>query len=135
MKDVVLGELTSFLDHVFICTQRECQTSKDIVDKHRNMFESKISAAATEKLPYSEKLGASISAWSCDMEGQCEEMRGKILRTGEQNNSTKLYKVATRCLDDHQFKEEEKGSVGELSKVCSQFVVKCLYLRASVMNV
>ena len=38
-----------------------------------------------------------------------------------------LYTVSTPCQDDHQFKEEEKGSVGELSKVCSQIVVKCLY--------
>ena len=30
------------------------------------------------------------------------------------------------CIDNHQFKEEEMGSVGELSKVCSK--VKCLYL-------
>ena len=39
-----------------------------------------------------------------------------------------LYKVATPCLDDHKFKEEELGSVGELSKVYSQIVLKCLYL-------
>ena len=32
MKDVDLGERTSFLDHVSLgCTQRECKTSKDIV--------------------------------------------------------------------------------------------------------
>ena len=31
-------------------------------------------------------------------------------------------------MDDHQFKEEENGSVGELSTVCSQIVLKCLYL-------
>ena len=50
MKDVDLGEPTSFLDHVCLgCTQRECQTSKDIVDNYRNMFESIISAGATEK--------------------------------------------------------------------------------------
>ena len=29
---------------------------------------------------------------------------------------------------DHQFKEEENGSVGELSTVCSQIVLKCSYL-------
>ena len=39
-----------------------------------------------------------------------------------------LYKVATPCLDDHQFKEEENGFVGELSTVCSQIVLTCLYL-------
>ena len=38
-----------------------------------------------------------------------------------------LYKVATPCLDDHHSKEEN-GSSGELSTVCSQIVVQCLYL-------
>ena len=33
MKDVDLGEPTSLLDHVYLgCTQRECQSSKDIVE-------------------------------------------------------------------------------------------------------
>ena len=32
------------------------------------------------------------------------------------------------CIDDHHFKEEELKSIGELSKVCSQIVPKCLYL-------
>ena len=39
-----------------------------------------------------------------------------------------LYKVATPCMDDHQFREEENGSVGELSTVCSHTVLKCLFL-------
>ena len=51
----------------------------------------------------------------------CKELCGKMLRTGEQNNSTP-------CIDDHQLKEEERESVGELSKVCSQIVLKCLYV-------
>ena len=38
------------------------------------------------------------------------------------------YKVSTPCIDDHHFKEEEMKSVGELSKVCPQIAVKCLYL-------
>ena len=42
MKDVDVGEPTSFLNHVYLgCTQRECQTSKDIVDNDRHMFDSK----------------------------------------------------------------------------------------------
>ena len=40
-----------------------------------------------------------------------------------------FFKVATPCLGDHQFKEDEIGYVGQLSKVCSQIVPKCLYLR------
>ena len=72
MKELDLGEPTSFLDHVFLgWTQRECETSKDIVDNYRNMFESKISAGATEKLPCSENL--SISSWSCDPEGHAKK--------------------------------------------------------------
>ena len=39
-----------------------------------------------------------------------------------------LYKVATPRIDYHHFEEEELKSVGELSKVCSQIVLKFLYL-------
>ena len=46
-----------------------------------------------------------------------------IVPTTEQS-----YKVSAPCLDNHNFKEEELGTVGELSKVCSQMVLKCLYL-------
>ena len=50
VKEIDLGEPTSFLDHVYLgCTQRECETSKDIVGNYRNMFESRISAEAQEK--------------------------------------------------------------------------------------
>ena len=45
-------------------------------------------------------------------------------RTRRHNNSTK---VSTPCIDDHHFKEEELKSVGELSQVCSQIVLKCVY--------
>ena len=52
MKDVDLGDVTSFLDHVYLgCSQRECQTSNDIVANYRDMFEFRISAGAKEKLP------------------------------------------------------------------------------------
>ena len=55
-KEVDLGEPTSFFDHVYLgCTQRPCEISKDTVDNDRTMFESRISAGATEKFPCSEK--------------------------------------------------------------------------------
>ena len=128
MKDVDLGETTSFFDHVNLgCTQRECQINTDIVDNYRDMFESKSSAGRTEKLPYSEKLGANISSWSNDVEGHAKKC---VKRFYELANKTtqQLYKAATPCFDDHQFKEEEMGSVGELSKVCPQIVLECFYL-------
>ena len=39
-----------------------------------------------------------------------------------------LYKVSTPCIDDNRFQEEEMKSVGELSQVISQIVLKCWYL-------
>ena len=54
-------------------------------------------------------------------------MCGTILRVGNQETQ-QLYKVSTPCLDDHHFKEEELKSVGEVSEVCSQIVLKCLHL-------
>ena len=56
-------------------------------------------------------------------------MCGAMLRIGEQNNpATVQCHVPTPRLDDHQFKEEELGSVGDLSNVCSQIDLQCLYL-------
>ena len=120
------GEPRSFLDHVYLgCTQRQCEISKDIVDNYRTMSESRISEGAIEKLPCSENL--SISSWSYDMEGhakKCVERYGYLAnRTTQQ-----LYKVSTPCLDDHHFTEEKLKSVGDLSKVCSQIVLKCCNL-------
>ena len=86
------------------------------------MFESRISAGATEKLPCSENLR--IASWSYDMEGHAKNC---VERYCELANKTtqQLYKVSTPCIDDHRFNEEELKSVGELSKVCSHIVLKC----------
>ena len=116
LRDVDLGEPTSFFDHVnLVCTQRDCETSKDIVDNYRNMFESRISAGATEKLPCSGKLTQTSLhgplIWKVMQRINCVE------RYCEQANKTveQLYK-------------EELEMVCELSQVCSQIVLTCLYL-------
>ena len=103
-----------------------CVALKDnVVDNYRVMFESRISARATEKSPSRGKL--SISTWSHDMEGHAKK---SVERYCELTNKTtqQLYKVSTPCIDDHHFNEEELKSVEELSNVCSQIVLKCLYL-------
>ena len=122
-KEVDFGDPTSFVDHAHLgCTQRQCEISEDIVDYYRTMFESRSSAGGTRKLPYSENLR--ISLWSNDMEGHAKKC---VERYCELANRTtqQLYKVSTPCIDDHHFKEEEMKSVGELSQVCSQIVLKC----------
>ena len=126
IKEADLGEPTSFLDHVHLgCTHRQFEISKDIVDNYRNMFESRISAERTEKLPCSENLH--ISSWSYDMEGHAKKcVEGYCELTNK--TTQQLYRVSTPCIDDHPFKEEELKSVGELSKVCSEIVLKCLNL-------
>ena len=125
-KEVDLGEPTSFFDHENLgCTQRQCEKSKDTVDNYRAMFEPRISAVRTEKLLYSENFR--ISSWSYDMDSHAKEC---VERYCELSNKTTqhFYKVSTPCIDDHHFKEEEMKSVRELSQVCSQIVLKCLYL-------
>ena len=119
-KEVDLGELASCLDHVYLgCTQRECQTSNDIVDNYRNMFESKIFAGATESCLILRNLAHTFPH---------DLMIWKLM----QRNAWKdIAKWQTKpCIDDHQFKEGEIGSVGELSKMCAQIVLKCCIWRA-----
>ena len=107
-KEVDLGEPTSFLDHVYLgCTQRQCEMSKDIVDNHRTMFESRISAGRVEKLPFPQNL--SISSWSYDMVGHAKKERYCELKN---KTTQQFHKVSTPCSDDHHFKEEETKSVG-----------------------
>ena len=131
ITEVDLGEPTSFLDHVFFVLNENVKWAKKMWTITKNMFESRISAGAVEKLPETKAPGkpetSTISSWSYDMEGH---VKTSVERYCEFANRTtqQLHTVATPCMDDHQFKEEEVGSVGELSKVCSQIVLKCLYL-------
>ena len=94
------------------------------MDDYWSMFESRISSEASEKLPCSRKLDANISSWSYDVEGRAKKCV-EIYCEFANETTEQLFQVATPCLDDHHFKEEEMGSVGDLSKVCSQIVLKC----------
>ena len=114
-KEVDLGEPTSLLDHVYLgCTQRKFEISKDIVDNCRSMFESRISAGGSEKLPFSQNLR--ISSWSYDMAGHAKKCVERYCE------------LAIKTTQQLYFREEETKSVGELSNTCSQIVLKCLYL-------
>ena len=126
-KEVDLGEPTSFLDHVYLgCTQRQCQISKDIVDNDRTMFESRISAGGEQRNYHSLKIFVFLHGlliWWVMLRNVWSDV---VLAN---KTTQQLYKVSTPCIDDHHFKEEEEmKSVGELSQVCSQIVLKCLYL-------
>ena len=67
-------------------------------------------------------------SWSYDMEGHAKKCVERYCELANKKTQP-LYQVATPCMDDdHQFREEEIGSVWELPTVCSQRVLKCLYL-------
>ena len=70
MENVDIDEPTSFLGHVFLgCIERACKPNETIIEQYTKMFESRISAGATEKLPGWQKPHAQTEAWSNDMEG------------------------------------------------------------------
>ena len=116
----------SWIMYTWAALKDNVQISKNTVDNYRTMFESRISAGETEKLPCSENL--CISSWSYDMAGHAKEVCGTEVLSWQTRRPSKLYKVSTPCIDDHHFKEEEMKSVGELSHACSQIVLKCLLL-------
>ena len=93
------------------------------------MFESRISADGTEKLPYSENFR--ISSWSHDMEGHAKKCVERYCKLANKTTQ-QLYIVSTPCIDDHHFQEEEMKSVRELSRVCSQIVK--LFLNVNTLH-
>ena len=83
------------------------------------MFESRISAGGTEKLPYSENL--SISPWSCDMEGHAKKC---VERYCELANKTtqQLYKVSTPWIDGPPL---ERGTFEICRRIVKSMLSNC----------
>ena len=109
-SSVDIEETTSFFDYVYLgCTQRECKPNEKIVEQYNKMFESRISAGATEKLPGWDKPPAKTSAWSYDMEGLARKCVERYCELANKLTE-QLYKVSSPCLDDHQIK---KGTIGK----------------------
>ena len=128
MKNVDFDEPTSFLDHVYLgCTQRECKPKEAIIEQHTKMCESRISAGATEKLTGWQKPHAQTSAWSYDMAGHAQKCVERYCELAHKKVEQR-YKVSHPCLDDQHSKQEELESVWDVSEVCSQIVLKCLYV-------
>ena len=120
MKHDDFEEPTSFLDHAYLgCTQRECKPNEIIIEEFTKI------AGASEKLPGCEKPHAKTVAWSYDMEGhsrKCVERYCELVN----EKMEQLYKVSSLYIDDHQFKQEEHESVGEISPVCSKKCIEML---------
>ena len=109
MKNVDTEEPTSFLDHVYLgCTQRECKPNEKIIGQYNKMFESRISAGATEKLLGWDKPRSKTSAWSYDMEGHARKCVERYCELANQKTE-QLYKVSSPGLDDHLIKKGRFG--------------------------
>ena len=80
------------------------------------MFESRISAGATEQLPGWDTPRAKTSAWSFDVGGHARKCVERCCELANKKTE-QLYKVSHPCLDDHQIKKEELENKGELSEV------------------
>ena len=74
------------------------------------MLQSRVSEKLTEKLPSSGRAEANMSTWSYDMEVHAKKCVEQYCELAIKTH-LQLYKVSIICLDDHQFKEEELGSV------------------------
>ena len=98
---------TSFLSRCYVWEASVMNQSKHGIARLNGFWKN---------LPLPEKSDANISSSSYDMESHAKNAWKDIAnwRTKQLNS----YKVATLCIDDHQFKEEEIGICGELSKVC-----------------
>ena len=125
-KEVDLGEPTSFLDHVYlVCTQRQCEINKDIVDNDRTMFESRIAAGGVEKLPFPQIcvflrghmtwLVMQRSVWNDIVSWQTRRL----------NNSTKYLLHALMTTTS---KKRKQNLLENCQIHALKIVLKCLYL-------
>ena len=120
MEDVDLGEPTSFLDHVYLgCTLRDCQMA--IILWRTTEICSNPGFLLEPKKNDRPELQGNLK--------QKQYFLGPMTWKATQRNVWKdiACRVATPCMDDHQFKEQENESAGEKSTVCSQIVLKCLF--------
>ena len=122
-KSIWENQHLSWIMYTWTVLKDNAKEAKKKLDNYGTMFESRISAGGVVKLPFPQNLHD--SSWSYGMAGHAKKY---VERYCELANETTqhLYKVSTPCIDDHHFKEEELTSVGELSQVCSQIVLKCL---------
>ena len=91
VKDVDIEEPTSFLDHVYLgCTQRECKPNEKIFGHYNKMFESRVSAGATEKLPGWGQTSRKNFSVVLRHGRTCSKMRGTVLRIGKQKDGATI---------------------------------------------
>ena len=82
-KTLIWADRHHSLTICWCCTQRECKTSKDIVDNYRTMFESRISAGENRKASILWETWRKHFLMFPWYGRSCKETCRTILRTGE----------------------------------------------------
>ena len=126
-EEVDLGEPTVFPGSCFLGMHSTKMPHKQ---RYCGQFQNHVrienfSVWRTENLPFHSKIFVflhGLMIWVVHAKKCVERYCELAYKTKQQ-----LYNASTPCIDDHHFKEEEMKSVGELSHVCSQIVLKCLY--------
>ena len=130
IKDVDFGGTTSFLDHVYSgCTQRECVKLVTILWQTTEICSNPGFLLEPRKNYLPELQGNLMQkqyligpmTWKVMQRNVWTDIAN--LQTKHLNNCTKSRRHAWMTIN---FKEEENESVGEISTVCSQIILKCL---------
>ena len=101
--------------------RNHCQSQKETCSNHEFLL---------PQLNYCQdgkNLTQKTVAWSHDMEGHAKECVERYCELANKKTE-QLYIVSKPGLDNHNFKKEELETVGELSDVCSQIILKCFHL-------
>ena len=113
MKNVDLDEPTSFLD------QRECKPNEIFAKECTKMFESRISAGATEKLPGWEKPHPP-TVWKDMLKNASNDTVNQ--KTRRWSNCTKFQVLAWMIINSNR---KNLNQSVNYHKLCSHFVLKC----------
>ena len=110
-----------------VCTQRQCEISKDIIGNSRSMFESRISAGATEK-----KASSSEKKWVFLRVPTIWKNMSRYVRNVFVKWQTRLLNKFIRYqlhfLMTINSKKKNRNSSEKLSNECSQIILKWLFL-------
>ena len=129
MKDVDLGEPTSFFDHVcWGCIHREMSNKQRSCGQSQKHVWIQNLRWSYRKATFFWETWRKLFLMVLWCGRSCKEMRGKIIANLRQKRLNNKTKSQHHALNDHQSKEKYMGSVGDLSTVCSQIILKCVYL-------
>ena len=97
------------------CTQREGETNKRLVTDKSELLNKLVSSITSTTRESNNYIKHNVISWSEDMQGRAQKC---VERFCELANKTtdELHEVSTVCWIDHRFKNEELGTVGELSE-------------------